>query len=168
VRLLLFLFFCFKHHQIPNSFLSAPLSSLSLESIRFSFFRQREERNNTNRTHHHHKKKKMNGSDAYSATEAQYVRRHHKHEPRENQCTSALVKHIKAPAHLVSFSFYPLFFFYLFIDFMFVDLFKGVLTLFFCVKSVKFCSISAYFALPLNGILSVSICFSLSFVISQI
>jgi len=58
VRLLLFLFFCFKHHQIPNSFLSAPLSSLSLESIRFSFFRQREERNNTNRTHHHHKKKK--------------------------------------------------------------------------------------------------------------
>ncbi|KAJ6972504.1 abscisic acid receptor PYL3-like [Populus alba x Populus x berolinensis] len=43
----------------------------------------------------------MNGSDAYSATEAQYVRRHHKHEPRENQCTSALVKHIKAPAHLV-------------------------------------------------------------------
>jgi hypothetical protein len=111
----------------------------------------------------------MNGSDAYSATEAQYVRRHHKHEPRENQCTSALVKHIKAPAHLVSFSFYPLFFFfYLFIDFMSVDLFKGVLTLFFCVKSVKFCSISADFALPLNGILSVSICFSLSFVISQI
>ncbi|KAJ6972488.1 abscisic acid receptor PYL3-like [Populus alba x Populus x berolinensis] len=43
----------------------------------------------------------MNGSDAYCATEAQYVRRHHKHEPRENQCTSALVKHIKAPAHHV-------------------------------------------------------------------
>ncbi|KAH7651590.1 Polyketide cyclase/dehydrase protein [Dioscorea alata] len=33
--------------------------------------------------------------------EADYVRRYHKHEPRENQCSSALVKHIKAPIHLV-------------------------------------------------------------------
>ncbi|KAG6784854.1 abscisic acid receptor PYL9-like [Populus alba x Populus x berolinensis] len=43
----------------------------------------------------------MNGGDAYSAAEVQYIRRHHQHEPAENQCTSALVKHIKAPAHLV-------------------------------------------------------------------
>ncbi|KAL5792252.1 hypothetical protein ACOSP7_000846 [Xanthoceras sorbifolium] len=43
----------------------------------------------------------MNGGDAYSVMEAQYIRRHHRHEPRENQCTSALVKHIRAPVHLV-------------------------------------------------------------------
>ncbi|KAH7522881.1 hypothetical protein JRO89_XSUnG0090300 [Xanthoceras sorbifolium] len=42
----------------------------------------------------------MNGGDAYSVMEAQYIRRHHRHEPRENQCTSALVKHIRAPVHL--------------------------------------------------------------------
>ncbi|WVZ17350.1 hypothetical protein V8G54_010332 [Vigna mungo] len=48
----------------------------------------------------------MNG-DSRSALEAQYIRRHHKHEPRENQCTSALVKHIKAPVHLVSLPFLP-------------------------------------------------------------
>ena len=36
--------------------------------------------------------------------EAEYIRRHHRHEPRENQCTSALVRHIKAPVHLVSLS----------------------------------------------------------------
>ncbi|KAD6795076.1 hypothetical protein R6Q59_032038 [Mikania micrantha] len=30
-----------------------------------------------------------------------YIRRHHKHEVRDNQCTSSLVKHIKAPVHLV-------------------------------------------------------------------
>jgi len=47
------------------------------------------------------KKKMMNG-DSRGALEAQYIRRHHRHEPRENQCTSALVKHIKAPVHLVS------------------------------------------------------------------
>ncbi|TQE13462.1 hypothetical protein C1H46_001029 [Malus baccata] len=35
------------------------------------------------------------------SVEAEYIRRHHRHEPRENQCTSALVRHIKAPVHLV-------------------------------------------------------------------
>ncbi|KAL9430312.1 hypothetical protein AB3S75_025656 [Citrus x aurantiifolia] len=44
----------------------------------------------------------MNGVDAYGVMEAQYIRRHHRHEPRENQCTSALVKHIRAPVHLAS------------------------------------------------------------------
>ncbi|GLT46652.1 hypothetical protein SLA2020_203950 [Shorea laevis] len=43
----------------------------------------------------------MNGGEAYGVLETQYIRRHHRHETRENQCTSALVKHIKAPAHLV-------------------------------------------------------------------
>ncbi|KAJ0963005.1 hypothetical protein J5N97_028127 [Dioscorea zingiberensis] len=36
-----------------------------------------------------------------TAMEAEYVRRHHRHEPRENQCSSTLIKHIKAPIHLV-------------------------------------------------------------------
>ncbi|KAJ9171498.1 hypothetical protein P3X46_014859 [Hevea brasiliensis] len=43
----------------------------------------------------------MNGGDASGAVEAQYIRRHHRHQPKENQCASALVKHIKAPVHLV-------------------------------------------------------------------
>ncbi|KAJ4837293.1 Abscisic acid receptor pyl3 [Turnera subulata] len=43
----------------------------------------------------------MDGGDSFSVTEAQYVRMHHRHETTEQQCTSALVKHIKAPAHLV-------------------------------------------------------------------
>ncbi|KAF5464452.1 hypothetical protein F2P56_014526 [Juglans regia] len=43
----------------------------------------------------------MNGIEVYGGLEAQYIGKHHRHEPRENQCTSALVKHIKAPVHLV-------------------------------------------------------------------
>nr|QDI06142.1 PYR1-like protein 4 [Panax ginseng] len=31
----------------------------------------------------------------------QYVRRHHKHEPAEYQCTSSVAKHIKAPVDIV-------------------------------------------------------------------
>ncbi|KAK9672504.1 hypothetical protein RND81_12G104500 [Saponaria officinalis] len=33
--------------------------------------------------------------------EEEYIRRHHKHEIGDNQCTSVLIKHIKAPIHLV-------------------------------------------------------------------
>lgn len=33
--------------------------------------------------------------------EDEYIRRHHKHEVKENQCSSSLVKHIRAPVHLV-------------------------------------------------------------------
>ncbi|CAH2070150.1 unnamed protein product [Thlaspi arvense] len=33
--------------------------------------------------------------------EREYIRRHHKHELLENQCSSTLVKHIKAPVHIV-------------------------------------------------------------------
>nr|QDI06141.1 PYR1-like protein 3 [Panax ginseng] len=39
--------------------------------------------------------------DKSTNTEDEYVIRHHKHEVRENQCTSSLLKHIKAPVHLV-------------------------------------------------------------------
>jgi len=35
------------------------------------------------------------------ALETDYVRRFHRHEPREHQCSSAVAKHIKAPVHLV-------------------------------------------------------------------
>ena len=34
--------------------------------------------------------------------ETDYVRRFHRHEPRDHQCSSAVAKHIKAPVHLVS------------------------------------------------------------------
>ncbi|KAF8725543.1 hypothetical protein HU200_020075 [Digitaria exilis] len=37
--------------------------------------------------------------------EADHVRRLHRHAPADHQCTSTLVKHIKAPVHLVSFPF---------------------------------------------------------------
>jgi abscisic acid receptor (PYR/PYL family) len=43
----------------------------------------------------------MNGGDANVGMEVQYIRRHHRHETRDNQCTSAMFKHIKAPVHLV-------------------------------------------------------------------
>ncbi|KAI3955064.1 hypothetical protein MKW98_005067 [Papaver atlanticum] len=44
----------------------------------------------------------MNGNGGISSMENEYIYRHHKHdEMRDNQCSSALVKHIKAPLHLV-------------------------------------------------------------------
>ncbi|KNA07238.1 hypothetical protein SOVF_173650 [Spinacia oleracea] len=42
----------------------------------------------------------MNGN-GYSGVEEEYIRIHHKHEPADNQCSSVLIKHIKAPVHLV-------------------------------------------------------------------
>nr|DAD36294.1 TPA_asm: hypothetical protein HUJ06_006934 [Nelumbo nucifera] len=41
----------------------------------------------------------MNGN-GYTRMEGDYIIRHHRHETRDNQCSSALVKHIKAPVHL--------------------------------------------------------------------
>ncbi|KAK9275482.1 hypothetical protein L1049_022749 [Liquidambar formosana] len=41
------------------------------------------------------------GSKGFSKTEDEFIRTHHKHEVKENQCSSSLVKHIKAPVHLV-------------------------------------------------------------------
>lgn len=42
----------------------------------------------------------MNG-EKRTEMEDEHIRRHHKHEVKANQCSSTLVKHIKAPAHLV-------------------------------------------------------------------
>lgn len=42
------------------------------------------------------------GSHKTMMMESEYIHLHHNHQPRENQCSSALVKHIKAPVHLVS------------------------------------------------------------------
>ncbi|CAK9187730.1 unnamed protein product [Ilex paraguariensis] len=39
--------------------------------------------------------------NGYSSVETEYIRRHHRHEPAENQCSSGLIKHIRAPVHLV-------------------------------------------------------------------
>uniref|UniRef100_A0A7N0TQT2 Uncharacterized protein n=1 Tax=Kalanchoe fedtschenkoi TaxID=63787 RepID=A0A7N0TQT2_KALFE len=36
-----------------------------------------------------------------SQLEDEFIRRHHRHDVKENQCSSSLVKHIKAPVHLV-------------------------------------------------------------------
>jgi len=40
-------------------------------------------------------------ANGFSSVEREYIRKHHRHYPAENQCSSALVKHIKAPVHLV-------------------------------------------------------------------
>ncbi|PSS28802.1 Abscisic acid receptor like [Actinidia chinensis var. chinensis] len=40
-------------------------------------------------------------ANGFSSLEADYIRKHHRHQRNENQCSSALVKHIKAPVHLV-------------------------------------------------------------------
>lgn len=39
------------------------------------------------------------------AMEAECIRRFHRHEPMENQCSSCVLKHIKAPVQLVRVSF---------------------------------------------------------------
>ncbi|KAF5731235.1 abscisic acid receptor PYL8 [Tripterygium wilfordii] len=46
----------------------------------------------------------MNGNgniDGFESVESEYIRRHHSHDLAENQSSCALVKHIKAPVHLV-------------------------------------------------------------------
>lgn len=50
---------------------------------------------------------KMNGigSRGLSNIEMEYIRRHHRHQPGENQCASALVKHIRAPVPQVTLLF---------------------------------------------------------------
>ncbi|CAN1189534.1 Abscisic acid receptor PYL10 [Linum perenne] len=40
--------------------------------------------------------------NAFSRIEDDYIRRHHRHQVQDHQCSSSLVKHIKAPLHLVS------------------------------------------------------------------
>ncbi|KZV54161.1 hypothetical protein F511_37072 [Dorcoceras hygrometricum] len=36
-----------------------------------------------------------------SGTEIEYIRKHHQHEITDNQCNSFLIKHIRAPIHLI-------------------------------------------------------------------
>ncbi|GKV31302.1 hypothetical protein SLEP1_g40005 [Rubroshorea leprosula] len=44
----------------------------------------------------------MNASgNGFGSAEGEFIQKHHQHEPGENQCSSALVKHIRAPVHLV-------------------------------------------------------------------
>ncbi|GLU24384.1 hypothetical protein SLE2022_403240 [Rubroshorea leprosula] len=44
----------------------------------------------------------MNASgNGFGSAEGEFIQKHHQHEPAENQCSSALVKHIRAPVHLV-------------------------------------------------------------------
>ncbi|XP_074291671.1 abscisic acid receptor PYL8-like [Silene latifolia] len=43
----------------------------------------------------------MNGDGYGGVMEEEYIRRHHKHEIVDSQCSSVLIKHIKAPVHLV-------------------------------------------------------------------
>ncbi|CAN1189531.1 Abscisic acid receptor PYL3 [Linum perenne] len=38
--------------------------------------------------------------NAFSRIEDDYIRRHHRHQVQDHQCSSSLVKHIKAPLHL--------------------------------------------------------------------
>lgn len=40
---------------------------------------------------------------AIGGLETEYIQKHHRHDPADNLCTSVLVKHIKAPVHLVNF-----------------------------------------------------------------
>lgn len=46
---------------------------------------------------------KMNGTEngVFNSTEMEYIRRYHNQQPGENQCSAALVKHIRAPVPLV-------------------------------------------------------------------
>nr|GMC98119.1 abscisic acid receptor PYL9-like [Ipomoea batatas] len=44
----------------------------------------------------------MLGGDRRTGVEDEYIRRHHRHEVRDNQCSSSLVKHIRAPVHLIN------------------------------------------------------------------
>ncbi|KAL6502415.1 Abscisic acid receptor pyl9 [Orobanche hederae] len=43
----------------------------------------------------------MNGDMSDGGPEDDFIRKHHKHDVRENQCTSSMAKHIKAPLPLV-------------------------------------------------------------------
>ncbi|MQM12081.1 hypothetical protein Taro_044988 [Colocasia esculenta] len=41
------------------------------------------------------------GGSRTMVVESEYIQRHHRRQPRENQCSSTLVKHIRAPLQLV-------------------------------------------------------------------
>lgn len=46
------------------------------------------------------------GDVSGGAAEFIQIRLNHRHDPKENQCSSVLVKYIKAPVHLVSLCFF--------------------------------------------------------------
>ncbi|GAB2265103.1 Abscisic acid receptor pyl8 [Dionaea muscipula] len=43
----------------------------------------------------------MSANGYGGGVETEYIRRHHNHDVADNQCSSHLIKHIKAPVHLV-------------------------------------------------------------------
>lgn len=45
------------------------------------------------------------GNNNNSNLEIEYIKKHHIHQISDNQCTSVLLKHIKAPVHLVFLTF---------------------------------------------------------------
>ncbi|KAL6132127.1 hypothetical protein ACLB2K_070498 [Fragaria x ananassa] len=49
------------------------------------------------------RRRKMNGNNKNGGGggASEYIRRHHRHELKDHQCSSTLVRHIKAPVHLV-------------------------------------------------------------------
>ncbi|KAF2315499.1 hypothetical protein GH714_039952 [Hevea brasiliensis] len=51
--------------------------------------------------------------NGFGSVETEYIRRHHRHDPADHQCSSALVKHIKAPVHLVNLSLFLCLSFYI-------------------------------------------------------
>ena len=59
---------------------------------------------------------KGNENGGFSSMEMEYIRRHHTQEAGENQCSSALVKHIKAPLPLVANLPFHFFFFFILVD----------------------------------------------------
>ena len=72
-----------------------------------------EEERNKGRVCFQGKREKMNGNcngrGGIGCVESEYIRRHHTHDDlADHQCSSALVKHIKAPVQLVKFlTFFP-------------------------------------------------------------
>jgi len=81
-----------------------------------------------------------NGRGGIGSVESEYIRRHHKHgDLADHQCSSALVKHIKAPVHLVKFStfFFPVFLliFYICIHVLYVLICMCVCLLFWILVS---------------------------------
>ena len=41
------------------------------------------------------------GNGGIGGLESEFIRRHHRHDTGDNQCSSVLSRHIKAPVHLV-------------------------------------------------------------------
>lgn len=86
----------------------------------------------------------MSGNGGFSSLERDCIRRHHRHEPADNQCSSVLVKHIKAPVPLVRFSL------------------MSLSISFFCMWNLHVPY--AFFSLQFFVCMFLSLCYSLTFV----